>query len=218
MVLRTSVEHQELLNYTVLRYGPVWEEQLKGLCKQGLSPEAVARYMKTSDLVVRRVATELGVLPPTWEPYCRKPGGWKYAKLCRTDWAKRDEEFCQLAKATVAALRQSSARPVRITTHRIIRRAGIEAIYELHHALLPKTKAYIQSVVESPRDYARRRLEWVKSYFIRRGEVPTTSRLIEKASLQNYRYKLTNEIKAAHQEIIEAVASRCAKTEAFVVP
>lgn len=78
----------------------------------------------------------------------------------RIDWSKRDSEVLQKVKKAVGEIRNSNDKLVRISHGRVGLMCGLQGLLDKHLDKIPRTKAYIESVVETDDDYRKRRIHW----------------------------------------------------------
>lgn len=104
-----------------------------------------------------------------------KPPSQLYA-----DWEARDNEYLQSAKKVVSSL-LCDPYPIRLSMSTIYGEMGLS--YYLDFKKLPHTREYLESVVESPEDYAIRRLKWAAQQFIDEGIVPSKYQLLKRAKI-----------------------------------
>ena len=75
----------------------------------------------------------------------------------RVDWYQRDNEILSQIKGVVDKILNSDDKPERITISLIGNKLGIRGLLEKHLDKLPKTKAYLDSVKETNRDFRLKR-------------------------------------------------------------
>jgi Tn7-like transposition protein D len=89
-------------------------------------------------------------------PIRRRPGRAGY----RADWKRRDQELSQkMNEAKKDILRQPGS-PKRISMTSLERQLGVQSFLQNHLSKLPLTRALLPSIVESPLDFALRRIAW----------------------------------------------------------
>lgn len=121
-------------------------------------------------------------------------------KQNRVDWPKRDEEMLTLAQRAVESI-LNSPKWKRITKSRIATEAGYQALIEQHLEKMPKTKEYIEEVVESEDDFRVRRVNDVIKNMMenrdvlrewevyRRANIQSDYKSVVKHLVENLRYK-----------------------------
>jgi predicted DNA-binding protein YlxM (UPF0122 family) len=155
--------------------------------------------------------TELRRRAPTdfsWLYRCDR--GWLYMRLPkplpnnryveqRVDWAERDQTIPEEVIQAAAEIRQSPGKPLRVTRTAIAKRTGHGTIIDQGSlANLPKTKAVLDSVVESVEEFQVRRVRYVVG-LLRKEEKPLVAWLIAiRAGIQGRRSEcVTAEIEMA---------------------
>lgn len=88
------------------------------------------------------------------------------------------------ARIAVQALRAEPGCPARLTRTAIARRMGHLSLIEQHMDRMPRTRAFLASVVESRGAYARRRLRWATEQFRMEGVAPSASQVGRRAGLR----------------------------------
>jgi hypothetical protein len=93
------------------------------------------------------------ILPP--------PVNRRVSQNSRVDWEKRDQFLCQKVKEAATKLLLTDEKPVRITLSKVGRSIKELAVLEKHLDRLPRTKAMLETVVESVDDFEIRRIKWI---------------------------------------------------------
>lgn len=101
----------------------------------------------------------------------------------KVDWNARDREILIQAQNTVNELLNED-KPLRITISRIGATLGLKALLEKHLPKLPKTKAYLESVVETVEDFQIRRIHWAVEELDRQGEEIMEWKILRLAGLR----------------------------------
>lgn len=117
----------------------------------------------------------------------------------RVDWEKRDSEICQHVQELVEQMKNSEDKPIRICVSNIGKALGIRALLEQHKNKLPKTEAYIQTIVESDMDFRVRRIEWARREIKKDGIDMAPWRILKKAGI---RKEYVNETSIQENNII----------------
>ena len=99
------------------------------------------------------------------------------------DWGKRDEELLEEVRSAAEDIMRLDGKPVRITPSRIGKMTGKLAILQRYLGRLPKTNAYLNSVVETVEQYQLRRVHWAIRSLEDEGHEPVWWRVAKKAGL-----------------------------------
>lgn len=115
----------------------------------------------------------------------------------RVDWDIRDKEILAKVEGIVKNMLDSKEKPERISISRIGSKLGIRALLEKHLDKLPRTRAYLDSVKESDRDFRIRRMKWAIRELEKEGQELKEWRIIRKAGIrkeyqENIEIKLEN--------------------------
>lgn len=89
----------------------------------------------------------------------------------RVNWNKRDEEILEAVKDVIDTIMQSTEKPERITIGLVGKKIGKLSLLEKHLNKLPLTNAYLNSEVETVKDFQKRRIKWA----IERSDEPDLS-------------------------------------------
>jgi hypothetical protein len=88
-----------------------------------------------------------------------------------TEWSKRDEKILEKARTAVAYLLNLPSRPIWVNRRSIEKYGGIGNLYRnLGEGRLPKTKKYLDQVLETGDDWRKRKIRWAVSYLHEKGE------------------------------------------------
>ena len=101
----------------------------------------------------------------------------------RVDWNARDKKNLAQAKSSVEQLLQKD-KPVGITVGRVGSSLGLKGLFDKHLDKLPRTKAYLASIVETVEDFQIRRVEWAIAELDRRGEEVMTWKILRLVCLR----------------------------------
>lgn len=85
----------------------------------------------------------------------------RVSRNSRVDWEKRDQSLCQKVKEAANKLLLSDDKPTRITLSKVGRSINELSVLEKHLDRLPRTKAMLNTVVESVDDFQIRRIKWI---------------------------------------------------------
>jgi DNA-binding MarR family transcriptional regulator len=102
----------------------------------------------------------------------------------RVDWDSRDKEILPKVEGIVKDMLNSKEKPERISISKIGSKLGIRALLEKHLDKLPRTKAYLDSVKESGRDFRVRRIKWAIRELEKEGQELKEWRIIRKAGIR----------------------------------
>ncbi|MEG6612509.1 TnsD family transposase [Pseudoclostridium thermosuccinogenes] len=152
----------------------------------------------------------LGKYTCTW--LCRNDREWwekntpakKFVQAySNVDWETRDKEILQHVKQTVHEILESDERPQRISLRLIKTRSGLKS-FDLQLDKLPLTKSFINSVIETPMDLHKRRIQWAIEKLNKEGKALTISNITVMTGVGNkYRKLVIEEIKKALEELGE---------------
>lgn len=127
------------------------------------------------------MAAERGAERRTHSP--GRPVGWKkHGNGTGIDTA-RDAAALVEATRAVRELLLSPDRPERITPAAVARRTSYRTLIQTPRGRIPRTTAYVRSVVEDLPSIRRRRLAWVAGRYAAEGVVPYAFQLFERAGL-----------------------------------
>ncbi|WP_242976282.1 TnsD family Tn7-like transposition protein [Clostridium thermopalmarium] len=102
----------------------------------------------------------------------------------RVDWDIRDKEILAKVEGLVKNMLDSKKKPERISISRIGSKLGIRALLEKHLNKLPRTKAYLDSVKDSGRDFRIRRIKWAIQELEKEGQELKEWRILRKAGIR----------------------------------
>jgi hypothetical protein len=102
----------------------------------------------------------------------------------RVDWDQRDNEILIQIKEVVAKMLNSDGKPERITISLIGSKLGIRGLLEKHLDKLPKTKAYLDSVIETNHDFRLKRICWAVRELEKEGEELQLWKIMRKAGIR----------------------------------
>jgi hypothetical protein len=120
----------------------------------------------------------------------------KYVQADNTiDWETRDKEILQCVKKTVQEILESDKKPQRISLRLIKIRSGLKS-FDIQLDKLPLTKSLINSVLETPLDLHKRRIQWAIDKLNKEGKALTVSNITIMTGVGNkYRKQVVEEIK-----------------------
>lgn len=101
----------------------------------------------------------------------------------RVDWEKRDEYLAGKIPAAAEEIKNYTGKPIIISMLEIGKIIGFNSIKKMRIKNLPKTKAALESVVETLEDFRIRRVHYVIDQMLRNREPLSRSRIISKAGL-----------------------------------
>ncbi|AFK86117.1 MULTISPECIES: TnsD family Tn7-like transposition protein [Thermoanaerobacterium] len=102
----------------------------------------------------------------------------------RVDWNQRDNEILSQIKGIVDKMLNSDGKPERITISLIGSKLGIRGLLEKHLDKLPKTKAYLDSVIETNHDFRLRRIRWAVKELEKEGEELQMWKIMRRAGVR----------------------------------
>ena len=102
----------------------------------------------------------------------------------RVDWDSRDKEILPKVEGVVKDMLDLKEKPERISISRIGSKLGIRALLEKHLDKLPRTRAYLDSVKESDRDFRIRRIKWAIQELEKEGQELKEWRILRKAGIR----------------------------------
>ncbi len=70
----------------------------------------------------------------------------------------------------VKEIRNSNDKPVKISLGRVGMMCGLQGLLDKHLDKMPQTKSYIESVVETNKDYRKRRIHWAVQELTKSGK------------------------------------------------
>lgn len=121
----------------------------------------------------------------------------------RVDWEKRDESILEKVKKVVNEILASKEKPQRITISSIGKKIGLLSLIEKHMDKMPKTKVFINSVVENGYDYRKRRVIWVIHMLHASGEELKEWKILRIAGIRTEYYE---EVKNVIEKEIEVIS------------
>ncbi|MCL6598517.1 MAG: TnsD family transposase [Alicyclobacillus macrosporangiidus] len=93
------------------------------------------------------------------------------------NWEQRDDETLERLRAIYRELRMPSQRPRRITVSLLGRMLHSSSFLRKRMDKLPKTREFVQSIVETKEQFEARKIEWFAEQLRRNGETVTRSKL-----------------------------------------
>ena len=211
-----------------LRYGPLLEPVLRELVAAGVGLRQVGRSLCLDPKTVVRLAGELGITvswksasvdkPSPVPPYAAEPceshtlGVSLPAPVSpctprrmRRDWSKIDADFAVNLSAWAEAV-YAELPPVRITLAELERRMGQRGWLLSRRDRLPKSKEYLDRVVESTEAFQLRRIHWVIAELERSGAQVKAWQVMRKAGLRSTSLAMISGILAAAPSLSRMVA------------
>ncbi len=120
----------------------------------------------------------------------------------RVNWNQRDNKILSQVKGIVDKMMNSDEKPERITISLIGNKLGIRGLLEKHIDKLPKTKAYLDSVKETNRDFRLRRIYWAVRELEKEGEELQLWKIMRKAGIrEEYIKNLEDELNYFSEDI-----------------
>jgi hypothetical protein len=119
------------------------------------------------------------------------------------DWETKDKEILQRVKQTIQEILESDEKPQRISLWLIKIQSGLKS-FDIQLDKLPLTKSFINSVIETPLDLHKRRIQWAIVKLNEEGKALTVSNITVLTGGGNkYRKQVVEEIKRALGELGE---------------
>lgn len=107
-----------------------------------------------------------------------------YVRPSRVNWENRDSTVLQLVADAKKALLYEAGRPKRISLAALGRKAGVLTWLQKHLLKMPRTRALLDSTVESHIDFARRRIVWTARQLKLNGNSMRKWRILRHARLR----------------------------------
>lgn len=136
----------------------------------------------------------------------------KISNTSNIDWKSRDVEIAIRVRSAALRLKNLTGRPKRITFTGIGKELGLLGLIMQKLSKLPLTKETLSSVVESPIEFAIRRVWYIAMCYVNEGIIPQRWQLVDRACL--FKYSSVPEVRDA---INAALASINTKTRARLV-
>jgi len=130
----------------------------------------------------------------------------------RFDRGQFDSELAEKVTQIMRELKSTSHRPVRITKHGVLRRAGCLAKYMQFSSDLPKTQALLNEHAETMAAYRVRKIRWAIAELARSGQAIVGETLRRKAGLSN---TLLQEYKQLVLETAQELRANVAPSSVF---
>ena len=96
--------------------------------------------------------------------------GKRHYENKRVDWVARDNRLLEHVRLALELILHSKEKPIRITSGRVGKMVGANALFEKHLDKLPETKGYLLSIVETSESFQCRRVRWAAKYLSEKGE------------------------------------------------
>ena len=103
------------------------------------------------------------------------------------DWDQRDSVALEKIKESYDSLMQMEGKPKRVSASRLVKTASLDFELTNNFERLPKTKALIDSLIESAEDVTIRRIRWAVSYYNDKGAMPKTREFKEMAGVYSFK-------------------------------
>ena len=211
-----------------LHYGPLLVPVLRELVAAGTGLRQVGRSLGLDPKTVVRLAGELGI-PVSWKPtsivrpspvlpnvveQCEShsldlspiaPANPCPSRRPRMDWPKIDSALVASLSAWADTV-YAEIPPVRITVAELERRMGQRGWLLSRRDRLPKSKEYLDRVVESTEAFQLRRIHWVIAELERSGAQVKAWQVMRKAGLRSTSLAMISGILAAAPSLSRMVA------------
>lgn len=102
----------------------------------------------------------------------------------RVDWRERDRMTLEKTRHAVEQLLNNEKRPNRISIKKLQEVIGEQCLMKKYLDKMPKTKQFIEQVVETPEKFGERRIQWAINELEKEGEPLQWWRIIRKAGIR----------------------------------
>lgn len=102
----------------------------------------------------------------------------------RVNWAMRDRDLAARILPAALEIRECAGKPVRVTVSAIGKKLGVLVLLQKKLAKLPKTRANLERVLETRKDFQVRRVQLAALALEQRGEPLNPWRIIREAGLR----------------------------------
>jgi len=117
------------------------------------------------------------------------------------DWKARDKEILECVRQTVQKILESDEKPQRISLRLIKTMSGLKS-FDLQLDKLPLTKAFINSVIETPVDLHKRRIQWAIRKLREEGKDFGVYTIVDMVGVGNrYRKQVVEEVKRVLEDM-----------------
>lgn len=117
------------------------------------------------------------------------------------DWEARDEEILKCVRQTVQNILESDEKPQRISLRLIKTMSGLKS-FDFQLDKLPLTKAFINSVIETPIDLHKRRIQWAIRKLKEEGKEFGVYTIVDMIGVGNrYRKQVMEEVKRVLEDM-----------------
>ncbi|MFU0827929.1 MAG: TnsD domain-containing protein [Lachnoclostridium sp.] len=117
------------------------------------------------------------------------------------DWETRDKEILQHVKQTVQEILESDEKPQRISLRLIKTKSGLKS-FDLQLDKLPLTKEFTNSVIETPVDLHKRRIQWAVRKLKEEGKDFGVYTIVNMVGVGNrYRKQVVEEVKRVLEDM-----------------
>lgn len=194
MVTRKHAREVAVTETHILEWRREW-----GLLLESVAPlgHQAARELNVS------LYERLNKYDATWFRACgrrhrRKPSPAQRRHM--VDWVARDKVWSEALRTAAAKLYSSESRSRRVSVAAIIAEADVHEFTRRTIDRLPLCRAALAELAESIEHFTIHRLERAAQYFLDRGESPTTSRLLRRASIKT---QMTPLIQATIDRVVD---------------
>ncbi|WP_062197405.1 TnsD family Tn7-like transposition protein [Massilibacterium senegalense] len=112
----------------------------------------------------------------------------------RVDWQKRDQEILKSVQKATEDIQNRPGKPKMITVKAIGDAIGERALLEQHMDKMPETKAFIDDVCESDKEFRQRRIKYVIEKMDDDGEKIRVWKVLRQAGIKKNFYEEVNEL------------------------
>ncbi|MDK2793260.1 MAG: hypothetical protein PWQ25_2123 [Deferribacteres bacterium] len=117
------------------------------------------------------------------------------------DWEARDEEILKCVRQTVQNILESDEKPQKISLRLIKTMSGLKS-FDFQLDKLPLTKAFINSVIETPIDLHKRRIQWAIRKLKEEGKEFGVYTIVDMIGVGNrYRKQVMEEVKRVLEDM-----------------
>lgn len=114
-----------------------------------------------------------------------------------TDWKKKDDEILKKVRSIEKEISTlGDERPVKMTIASLAKMIDEKQHLQRNLDRLPKTKEYIQHLIDDKESYDLKCIRWAAHYLKTHGEVLTKSRIRQLSLCRNYDEKFNKEIES----------------------
>lgn len=103
------------------------------------------------------------------------------------DWEKRDNEILKLIKSSIRVNLNSDSKPEKISINSIARIINKPLVYYMSTEKMPKTKRYVECLIDDSDSYVKKRIVWAFNYvYNHENELPTITNIVKISGITWY--------------------------------